>query len=158
MNTAVKAVPEGMHTLTPHLTCTGATDAIAFYQKAFNAVELGRMPGPDGRLMHAMLKVGDSHLMLTDEYREWGGASPITLQGTPVTIHMYVPDVDAAFQQAVDAGATVKMPVADMFWGDRYGMLTDPYGHQWSIASHIKDMSLADMAAAGKAAMSGQPG
>lgn len=152
----VEPVPPGMHTLTPHLTCAGAADAITFYQKAFGAVELGRMPSPDGKLMHAMLKLGDSHLMLVDEFPQWGGTSPARLGGTPVTIHMYVADADAAFQQALDAGATVKMPLADMFWGDRYGMLVDPFGHQWSIATHIKDMSAAEMAAAAKAAMGSQ--
>jgi PhnB protein len=151
----VQPIPPGMHSLTPHLTCAGATDAIAFYGKAFGAQLLGSMPGPDGRLMHAMLKIGDSHLMLNDEYPEFGGKGPATLGGTPVTIHLYVNDVDAAFAQAVDAGATVKMPVADMFWGDRYGMLVDPFGHQWSLASHLKDMTQEEMRAAGKAAMGG---
>ncbi len=151
---AVKAIPEGMHSLTPHLICAGAADAIAFYVKAFNAVELGRMPGPDGKLMHAMLRIGDSPLMLVDEFPQWGSKSPATLGGTPVSIHLYVENADAAFQQAVDAGASVRMPLADMFWGDRYGVVVDPFGHQWSIATHIKDMSPEEMAAAGKAAMS----
>ena len=151
--TTVQAIPSGMHSLTPHLTCAGAADAIAFYQKAFNAVELGRMPAPDGRIMHAMLKIGDSHLMLNDEFPEHGGTSPASLGGSPVAIHIYVDDVDAAFQQAVDAGASVRMPVADMFWGDRYGMLVDPFGHKWSMASHIKDMTPEEMAQAMKAAM-----
>ena len=151
---AVKAIPEGMHSLTPHLICAGAADAIAFYVKAFNAVELGRMPGPDGKLIHAMLRIGDSPLMLVDEFPQWGSKSPATLGGTPVSIHLYVENADAAFQQAVDAGASVRMPLADMFWGDRYGVVVDPFGHQWSIATHIKDMSPEEMAAAGKAAMS----
>lgn len=150
----VKAIPEGMHSLTPHLICAGAADAIAFYVKAFNAVELGRMPGPDGKLIHAMLRIGDSPLMLVDEFPQWGSKSPATLGGTPVSIHLYVENADAAFQQAVDAGASVRMPLADMFWGDRYGVVVDPFGHQWSIATHIKDMSPEEMAAAGKAAMS----
>lgn len=150
----VKAIPEGMHSLTPHLICAGAADAIAFYVKAFNAVELGRMPGPDGKLIHAMLRIGDSPLMLVDEFPQWGSKSPATLGGTPVSIHLYVENADAAFQQAVDAGAAVRMPLADMFWGDRYGVVVDPFGHQWSIATHIKDMSPEEMAAAGKAAMS----
>lgn len=150
----VKAIPEGMHSLTPHLICAGAADAIAFYVKAFNAVELGRMPGPDGKLIHAMLRIGDSPLMLVDEFPQWGSKSPATLGGTPVSIHLYVENADAAFQQAVDAGASVRMPLADMFWGDRYGVVVDPFGHQWSIATHIKDMSPEEMVAAGKAAMS----
>jgi PhnB protein len=154
MNAAVQAIPEGMHSLTPHLICAGAAEAIAFYQKAFGAVELGRMPGPGGKLMHAMLRIGDSPLMLVDEFPEWGSKSPATLGGTPVTIHLYVRDADAAFQQAVDAGATVRMPLADMFWGDHYGVVVDPFGHQWSIATHVRDMTPEQMAAAGKAAMS----
>lgn len=153
MNTSVKAqaIPEGMHSLTPHLTCAGAADAIAFYQKAFGAVELGRMPSPDGRLVHALLRIGDSPLMLVDEFPEWGGKSPATLGGTPVAIHLYVEDADAAFAQAVAAGATVRMPLEDMFWGDRYGVVIDPFGHQWSIATHIKELSSEEIAAAGKA-------
>ena len=150
---AVQAIPEGMHTITPHLICKGAADAITFYTKAFNAVELGRMPGPDGKLIHAMLRIGDSPLMLVDEFPEWGSKSPATLGGTPVAIHLYVADADAAFAQAVAAGATVRMPLADMFWGDRYGVVIDPFGHQWSIATHIKDMSPQEMAEAGAAAM-----
>lgn len=155
MATNVKPVPEGMHTITPHLTCAGAAEAIEFYKKAFNAVEGGRMPGPDGRLMHAQLMIGDSHIMLVDEFPEWGGKGPKMLGGTPVAIHMYVTDADAIFKQAVAAGATVKMEMADMFWGDRYGAVIDPYGHQWSIATHIKDMSPEEMAKAGKEAMGG---
>jgi PhnB protein len=155
MSTAVKPVPEGMHTVTPHLVCAGAADAIEFYKKAFGAIELARMPGPDGRLMHAMIKIGDSPVMLADEFPEWGGTSPRTLKGTPVTIHLQVPDADAVFKSAVDAGATVKMPIADMFWGDRYGVVIDPSGHSWSIATHIKDMTPEQMMEAGKAAMKG---
>jgi len=137
----VKPVPEGMPTVTPHLVCEGAADAIAFYKKAFNAEEMLRMPGPDGKLMHAMLRIGDSPVMLVDEFKQWGGFSPKSLKGSPVTIHLAVDNVDDWFQRAVDAGATVKMPVADMFWGDRYGVLEDPFGHHWSIATHIKDMT-----------------
>ncbi|NRR32840.1 VOC family protein [Oxalobacteraceae bacterium] len=141
MTATVKAIPEGMHTITPHLVCEGAAQAIDFYKKAFNAVELGRMPGPNGKLIHAMLRIGDSSLMLVDDFPEWGGFGPKALKGTPVTIHLYVQDVDASFKQAIDAGGTVKMPVADMFWGDRYGMLTDPFGHNWSLATHKRDMT-----------------
>ena len=156
MATDVKPIPEGMHTITPHLTCAGAAEAIEFYKKAFNAVEGGRMPGPDGKLMHAQMMIGDSHIMLVDEFPEWGGKGPKMLGGTPVAIHMYVNDADAIFKQAVDAGATVKMPIADMFWGDRYGVVIDPFGHMWSIATHKKDMTPEEMAKAGKEAMSGQ--
>jgi uncharacterized glyoxalase superfamily protein PhnB len=153
MNAAVKPIPEGMHTITPHLTCAGAADAIEFYKKAFGATEMGRMPGPGGKLMHAQIKIGDSYVMLVDEFPEWGGKGPNTLNGTPVAIHMYVPDADAVFKTAVAAGATVKMEMADMFWGDRYGVVIDPFGHMWSIATHIKDMTPEEMAQAGKAAM-----
>jgi uncharacterized glyoxalase superfamily protein PhnB len=153
MSTPVKAIPEGMHSVTPHLTCAGAAEAIEFYKKAFGAVEMGRMPGPGGKLIHAQVRIGDSPVMLVDEFPEWGGKGPKTLGGTPVTIHLYVPDADAVFKTAVAAGATVKMEMADMFWGDRYGVVIDPFGHTWSLATHIKDMTPEEMAQAGKAAM-----
>ena len=143
----VQPIPEDMHTLTPHLVCAGAAAAIDFYVKAFDAVELARLPGPNGKLMHAMVKIGDSPLMLFDEVPEWGSRSPLTLKGTPVIIHMYVRDVDAAIAQAVAAGATLTMPATDMFWGDRYGQITDPFGHQWSLATHTRDVSFEDMQA-----------
>ena len=138
---AVKPIPDGMHSLTPHLICAGATDAIDFYKKAFNAVELSRLPGPNGKLMHAMLMIGDSALMLNDEFPEWGGFGPKSLKGSSVTMHLYVNDADAAFAQAIAVGAKVTMPIADMFWGDRYGMLEDPFGHKWSIATHQRDLT-----------------
>ena len=138
---AVKPIPDGMHSLTPHLICAGAADAIDFYKKAFNAVELSRLPGPNGKLMHAMLMIGDSALMLNDEFPEWGGFGPKSLKGSCVTIHLYVKDADAAFAQAVAAGAKITMPIADMFWGDRYGMLEDPFGHKWSVATHQRDLT-----------------
>jgi PhnB protein len=153
MNEAVKPIPEGMHSVTPHLVCAGAADAIEFYKQAFGAIERGRMPGPDGKVMHAQIKIGDSHIMLADEFPDFGSLGPKSLGGTPVTIHLYVPDADAVFQRALDAGATVKMPIGDMFWGDRYGILTDPFGHSWSIATHMKDMTPEQMAQAGKEAM-----
>jgi PhnB protein len=136
------------HTVTPHIVCAGVADAIEFYKKAFNAVELLRLPGTDGKLIHACIQIGDSTVMLADEFPDWGSLSPKSLKGTPVTIHLRVDDVDAAFEQAVSAGATVKMPVADMFWGDRYGKLEDPFGHQWSIATHVRDVSLEELQAA----------
>jgi PhnB protein len=142
---AVKPIPEGMHSLTPHLICDGAIDAIAFYTQAFGAVEMMRMPGPPGKLMHAMLRIGDSVLMLNDEFPEHGMLGPKALKGTPVTLHLYVEDVDASFARALAAGATVKMPVADMFWGDRYGQLEDPFGHRWSLATHKRDVSPEEM-------------
>lgn len=138
---APKPIPEGMHSLTPHLVCAGAADAIDFYKRAFNAVEQARLPGPDGKLMHAAVKIGDSILMLVDENPQWGSLGPKALKGSPVTIHLYVPDVDATVAKAVAAGAKVTMPVADMFWGDRYGQLEDPYGHRWSVATHVRDLS-----------------
>jgi PhnB protein len=138
---AVKPIPEGMHSLTPYLICAQAADAIAFYTKAFNAVEENRLPGPGGKVMHATLRIGDSALMLTDEWPDMGALGPKALKGSPVTIHLYVNDVDAAFRQAIEAGATVRMPVADMFWGDRYGQLDDPFGHRWSLATHKRDLT-----------------
>lgn len=136
---ATTPIPAGMHTLTAHIICEGAADAIAFYKKAFNAEELARLPGPNGKIMHAAVRIGDSVLMLMDDFAEWGSLGPKALKGTPVTLHLYVKDVDAAMKQAVDAGATVAMPAEDMFWGDRYGQVVDPFGHRWSIATHQFD-------------------
>ena len=142
MSSRVKPIPSGFHTLTPHLVVKGASQAIEFYKKAFGAEELGRMPGPDGKsIMHADLKIGDSHVLLVDEFPEMGCRGPHSIGGTAVTIHMYVEDVDAAFDKAVAAGAQVRMPLADMFWGDRYGVLADPFGHAWSMATHKEDLT-----------------
>jgi uncharacterized glyoxalase superfamily protein PhnB len=134
-------IPEGMHSVTPHLICAGASDAIEFYKRAFNAVELSRMPGPGGKIMHASIRIGDSAVMLVDESPEWGMLGPKARKGSSVYIHLYVDDVDAFSARAVAAGATVTMPVADMFWGDRYGQLEDPFGHRWSVATHVRDMT-----------------
>lgn len=153
MTKAVNGVPDGMHTLTPHLICKDAAMAIDFYKAAFGATELMRMPGPDGRLMHAALLIGDSRLMLHDEMPEWGGLGPLARGGASVTIHVSVPNVDEVFARAIKAGGSVKMPVADMFWGDRYGVLTDPFGHSWSVATRVRDMTPEEMAAAGREAM-----
>lgn len=142
---AVKPIPDDMHSVTPHLVCAGAVGAIEFYKKAFNAVEAGRLPGPQGKLMHAMIRIGDSPVMLVDEMPEWGSFGPKSLRGSPVTIHLYVEDVDAVVARALAAGAKITMPVADMFWGDRYGKLEDPFGHHWSVATHIRDVSPAEM-------------
>jgi uncharacterized glyoxalase superfamily protein PhnB len=139
-----------INTITPHLVCEGAADAIEFYKKAFDAVELMRLPGENGRIMHAALKIGESTLMLADDFPDYGGLGPKALKGSPVTLHLYSPDVDAAFKQAIEAGATVRMEVADMFWGDRYGQVTDPFGHHWSIATHVKDVTPEEMAEAMK--------
>jgi uncharacterized glyoxalase superfamily protein PhnB len=142
---AIKAVPEGMHTITPHLVCANAGAAIAFYRQAFNAEELMRLPMPDGKIGHAMLRIGDSMLMLADEFPHWESHSPATLRGSPVTIHLSVPDVDACFEQAVAAGASARMEPADTFWGDRYGGLVDPFGHHWSIATRVREVSVEQM-------------
>jgi PhnB protein len=141
-----KPIPDGMRSLTPHLVCNGAAEAIEFYKKAFGAVEEMRLPGPDGKLMHACVRIGDSALMLTDEWPDMGALGPKSLKGSPVTIHLYVPDVDATVGQAVAAGAKVTMPVADMFWGDRYGTLEDPFGHHWSVATHTRDLTPEEIA------------
>ncbi|MEK6261778.1 MAG: VOC family protein, partial [Planctomycetota bacterium] len=129
----------------PHLICAGAADAIEFYKRAFNAVELMRMAGANGKLMHASLRIGDSMLMLVDENPDWGCLGPKSLNGSAVTIHLQVENVDAAVAQAVAAGAKVTMPVADMFWGDRYGQLEDPFGHRWSVATHTRDLTHAEI-------------
>lgn len=128
--------------VTPHIVCAGAADAIAFYKKAFGAEEMMRLAMPEGRLMHACIRIGNSYVMLVDEMPEWQSLGPNALKGTPVSIHLMVDDVDAMFAQAVAAGAEVMMPVADMFWGDRYGQVKDPFGHRWSIATHVRDMTL----------------
>jgi len=141
----VKPVPDGMHTVTPHLICAGAADAIEFYRKAFNAVEEGRLPGPNGRIMHAMIRIEGSAVMLVDEMPEWGALGPKSLKGSPVTIHLYVKDADAVVKRAVSLGAKVTMPVDDMFWGDRYGKLEDPFGHHWSIGTHQRDVTAEEM-------------
>jgi PhnB protein len=137
----VKAVPPGFHTLTPHLTVRNAEQALEFYKKAFGAEVLHLAHIPDGKVMHASLRIGDSMLMLNDEFPDHGALSPLSTGGSAVTIHIYTDDVDAAFNRAVSAGAQVKMPLADQFWGDRYGVVTDPFGHKWSLGAHIKDMS-----------------
>jgi PhnB protein len=142
---SVNPIPEGMHTVTPHLVCAGAGAAIDFYKKAFGAAETARIPGPGGKLIHASIRIGDSTVMLVDEMPEWGSLGPKALKGTPVVIHLYVDDVDAFTARAIAAGAKVTMPVADMFWGDRYGQLEDPFGHRWSVATHVRDVSPADM-------------
>lgn len=140
-------IPIDMQTVTPHIVCAGAKGAIEFYKQAFNALELARLEGKNGKLMHAMIQIGDSKIMIADEYVEWGSIGPLTLKGSPVTLHCYVENADQAFAQAIAAGATVKMPLADMFWGDRYGILVDPYGHHWAIATHIRDVSMEELKA-----------
>jgi PhnB protein len=154
----VKPIPDGFHTLTPHLTVRNAKEALEFYTRAFGA-EVGHVAYmPNGKVMHAALKIGDSQLMLNDEMPEYGVLSPLSAGGTsPVTIHIYTESVDEAFNRAVSAGAQVKMPLADQFWGDRYGVVTDPYGHKWSIAAHVRDLSPEEMEREMKEAMAKMP-
>ena len=143
----VRPVPDGYHSLTPALIVHNAAEAIEFYKRAFGAQELGRMPAPDGqRIWHAELQIGDSRLMLGDEFPDMGDCrAPKSLGGTATSLHLYVEDADAVFQRAVDAGATVSMPLTDAFWGDRYGKVTDPFGHQWGIATRQEEVSEAEM-------------
>jgi uncharacterized glyoxalase superfamily protein PhnB len=142
---AVNPIPSGMRTVTPHLICADAANAIAFYKKAFGASEISRMTGSDNKIMHASIRIGDSVIMLNEEMPEWGSFGPKSLKGSPVTIHLYVEDADKFFAQAVAAGAKVTMPLDDMFWGDRYGKVEDPCGHQWSIGTHVRDVSPDEM-------------
>ncbi len=155
MANPAKPIPQGFHTLTPHLIVRDAGKALEFYKKAFGAEEIARMPGPGGKIMHAEMKIGDSMVMLAEEFPDMHCLSPQALKGSPVSLHLYVRDVDASFKRAVDAGAKATMPVADMFWGDRFGKLTDPYGHEWSLATHIRDMTPEECAKAGAEAMKG---
>ncbi len=149
----VAPIPDGFTAVTPHLVVDDAAAAIAFYTAAFGAEEVLRLPTPDGaHLMHAEVSIGGSRVMLVDTMPEHGSRSPQSLGGTPVTIHLYVDDVDAVFETAVAAGASVVMPPADMFWGDRYGRVTDPFGHSWSIATHIADPSQDEIVEAAAAA------
>ena len=153
----VKPIPDGMHSVTPHLVCAGAAAAIEFYKKAFDAVEEVRIPAPDGKLIHACVRIAGSPVMLVDEMPEMGALGPKNLPASPVTIHLYVDNADAVFAKATAAGAEVVMPLADMFWGDRYGQIRDPFGHSWSIATHQRDLSSAELEEAARDAMCGQP-
>ena len=141
----VKPIPEGMHTVTPHIVCKDAAKAINFYKRAFGAIEIARHNTPDGKIMHAAIQIGDSPLMVVDEFPDWNCLGPTSLKGTPVTLHLYVEDADAAFARAKEAGARETMPLSDMFWGDRYGKLEDPFGHSWSIATHVRDVTEEEM-------------
>ena len=137
---SAKAIPDGYHTATPYLIIKGAAAALDFYKKAFGATELFRMAGPDGRIGHAEIRIGDSHIMLADEVPGMGFLSPQTLGGSPISLMLYVPDVDKVFQQAVAAGATSQRPVQNQFYGDRSGTLKDPFGHVWTIGTHVEDV------------------
>ncbi len=142
---SVQAIPKGYHTITPFMTVRDAARAIEFYKQAFGAKEKGVMKGPDGKVMHSELVIGDSIIMLADEFPEFGSLSPQSTGSSGTGLHIYIEDVDSAFDRAVKAGATVEMPVADMFWGDRYGKLRDPFGHKWSIGTHKADLSMEEM-------------
>jgi PhnB protein len=137
----VKPIPEGYHTVTPYLCCKDAAAAIEFYKKAFGATELMRMGDPSGKIGHAEIQIGDSHVMLADEFPEMGFLSPQSVGGSPVMMHLYVEDVDAIVPKAVAAGAKVTRPVADQFYGDRGGQLQDPFGHKWYVSTHKEDVS-----------------
>ena len=149
---AAKPIPEGFHTLTPYLTVKDAPRAIDFYKQAFGAQVRGTHYSPDGKIMNADLKIGDSILMLAEEFPGMGAKSPLALGDSPVTIHLYVEDVDKLFNQAIAAGAKAVMPVMDQFWGDRFGMVTDPFGHRWSIGTHKEDLTPAEIEKRGRAA------
>ena len=140
----VKPIPDGYHSVTPYLICDGAADAIEYYKKAFGATELFRMDH-EGKVGHAELKIGDSPIMLADEYPQMGYRSPKALGGTPVSIMIYVEDVDTVYKQALDAGATELKPLQDQFYGDRSGTLTDPFGHVWTVATHKEDVTMEEM-------------
>jgi PhnB protein len=145
MTSKVKPIPEGYHTVTPYLVIKNAAAAIDFYKKAFGATELFRMAGPDGKIGHAELKIGDSPIMLADEHPQMGYVGPATLGGTPVSILLYVEDVDKVFNQAIAAGGAQQLPLKDQFYGDRSGTLKDPFGHVWTVATHKEDVSPEEM-------------
>jgi PhnB protein len=155
---AVRSIPEGYHSVTPYLIVTGAASAIEFYKHAFGAKEVMRIPHPDGRVGHAELQMGDSRVMLADEFPEMGARSPMSLGGTPVHILLYVNDVDAVTSRAVAAGAKMLRPVKDQFYGDRTGTLSDPFGHQWTVATHKEDVSPEEMKKRAAAAAVSQTG
>ena len=147
-----KPIPEGYHSVTPHLIIRGAAAAIEFYKEAFGATELFRFPAPDGKIGHAEIKIGDSPIMLADEYPDMGYKGPQTLGGSPVSIMIYVDDVDTVFDRAVAAGAKTREAVSDKFYGDRMGTLEDPFGHRWHVSTHKEDVSVEEMERRAKAA------
>ena len=140
-----QAIPQGYHSVTPNLVVAGAVQAIDFYKKAFGAEEIMRFPGPDGKIMHAELRIGDSVVMLADEMPDQGSRGPKTLGGASVAFFIYGDNVDASWKRALDAGATVVMPLADQFWGDRSGCVEDPFGHRWWLAQHVQDLTPEEM-------------
>jgi PhnB protein len=153
---AVKPIPDGYHAVTPYLIIKGAADAIEYYNRAFGATELFRFPTPDGKVGHAEIKIGDSPIMLADEYPDMGYKGPQTLGGSPTSIMIYVEDVDTIFNQAVAEGATIKEALQDKFYGDRMGTIIDPFGHRWHIATHKEDVSVEEMQRRAKAAGHGE--
>jgi len=146
MTTKIKSIPDGYHTVTPYLVVTNTDKAIEFYKEAFGATELMRLTSPEGNVMHAEIMIGDSPLMLCDECPAWNALSPLTIGGTAVSIMLYLEEVDKVVDRAVAAGAALIMPVADQFWGDRMGTIADPFGHKWSIATHVEDVSAEEIA------------
>jgi PhnB protein len=142
---ATKSIPAGYHSVTPYLIVKGAADAIDFYRRAFGATELMRMPGPNGRIGHAEIRIGDSAIMLADEHPEMGHRSPLTLGGAGVNLMVYVERVDEVFKRAVASGAKELQPVKDQFYGDRSGTLQDPFGHKWTVATHVEDIAPDEM-------------
>jgi len=153
-----KPIPDGYHSVTPYLIINGAADALEYYKKAFGATELFRMPAPEGKIGHAEIKIGDSPIMLADEFPEMGYKSPKSLGGSPVSIMIYVDDVDTVFKQAVDAGGKEQRPIKDQFYGDRSGTLEDPFGHVWHVATHKEDISPEEMERRAKAASAAASG
>jgi PhnB protein len=155
---AAKPIPEGYHTVTPYLAVDDAAQAIEYYKNAFGAKELGRMEAPGGAIGHAELEIGDSRVMLSDPFPQSSTKPPKELGGTSASVFMYVEDVDAVVKQAVNAGARVLMEVEDQFWGDRFGTIEDPFGHSWSIATHVEDLTPEEIAARGREAMAEMSG
>ena len=149
----VKPIPGGYHTVTPYLAVDDAAEALDYYKKAFGAKERGRMEAPDGKIGHAEIQIGDSLVMISDPFPQATTRTPKELGGTTASVFLYVEDVDSFVKKAVDAGATITMEVADQFWGDRFGTITDPFGHAWSVATHIEDVPPEEMAERAKAAM-----
>ena len=146
-----KSTPTGYHSVTPSIIVRGAAEAIEFYKRAFGAEEVARMAGPDGKIMHAEIRIGDSIVMLGDENPQWGALSPQSTNGLPSSLHIYVDDADAAFERALRAGAKVRYPLENAFWGDRYGKVTDPFGHEWGIATRVREMTLEETQQAAEA-------
>ena len=146
---AKSSPPQGYHSITPTIIVRDAAKAIDFYKEAFGAEEIGRMAGPDGAIMHAEIQIGDSRVMLGEENEQWGTRSPLSTNGNPGSLHIYVENADASFDRAIKAGAQVRYPLEDAFWGDRYGKVTDPFGHEWAIATRVKDLTPQEMEKAG---------